>query len=87
MAVGAAIFAAWFYRTVRKRRSRPGIAVMVALGSAGGMIFLLMLRMVSFHPIDRLLYGLKLNWVVDIGTSLAVLGAALYYVTRRGVHR
>jgi len=79
---GAAISSAWFYRTVRNRRSRRGIAAMIALGSGGGMILLIILRMISFHPIDRLLYGFKFNWVIDIGTSLAVLGAALYCIRR-----
>lgn len=87
VAVGAAIFAVWFYRTVRNRRSRRGIAAMIALGSGGGMIFLIVLRMISFHPIDRLLYGFKLNWVIDIGTSLAVLGAALYCLRVSGPDR
>jgi hypothetical protein len=39
------------------------------------------LRIASLHMIDALLYGpLKLNWVIDIGGSLVVLVAAIYYV-------
>ncbi len=45
------------------------------------MIGLMMLRIISLHMIDRLLFGpLKLNWVFDIGSTLAVLAAALYYI-------
>jgi hypothetical protein len=38
------------------------------------------LRVISLHAIDALLYGpIKLNWVIDLGTSLIVLSAAAYY--------
>ena len=46
------------------------------------MLGLLILRFVSLHAIDRLLYGsLKLNWVGDIGASCAILLAAGCYVS------
>jgi hypothetical protein len=45
------------------------------------MLFLVILRVISLHMIDRLLFGpLKLNWIGDIGASLVVLGAAIYYM-------
>ncbi|MCU0949217.1 MAG: hypothetical protein MUF47_13375 [Porphyrobacter sp.] len=74
-AVGWSLVFRW--RLARGQRDR---AVLVALGAAVVMLALVMMRIVSLHQIDKLLYGpLKLNWVTDLGTSAAVLGAALYY--------
>lgn len=57
----------------------------VALGLAGMaslvMVAVVTLRIVSLHQIDELLYGrLKINWIMDLGMSLVVLGSALFYV-------
>lgn len=79
-AVGAAGFW-WLYKVTRNLRGRRNIASVVALASGGLMVFLVLLRMISLHIIDRALYGpLKLNWIGDIGTSLVVLAAAIYYL-------
>ena len=49
----------------------------LALGACVGMIGLVGLRLVSLHTTDALLYGsVKLNWIADLGLSLAVLAAA-----------
>lgn len=75
----AAVFF-WLVRSSKKVRGRRNIATMAALVSGGAMIVLIVLRTISLHMIDTLLYGpFKLNWVVDIGSSFVVLGAAAYY--------
>ncbi|MEP1422976.1 MAG: hypothetical protein ABJK59_14510 [Erythrobacter sp.] len=77
---GAAMFAA--YWTSQRVSGRRNIAVAVAIGACGAMLATMVMRTVSLHALDRLLNGpLKLNWVGDIGSSLAVLGAALFYVS------
>lgn len=71
----------WFYRASQRLRGRRNVAVMVALASGAAMIFLVLLRLISLHAVDSLLYGpLKLNWVGDIGSCLIVVFAAIYYV-------
>ena len=80
VAVGAAGFW-WLYRTTQKLRGRRNLATVVALASGSAMAFLLSLRLISLHMIDRLLYGpIKLNWVMDAGTTAIVLASAIYYV-------
>lgn len=78
--VGAAGFW-WLYRISKLLRGRRNFATMGALLAGALMLFLVVLRTISLHMIDRALYGpFKLNWIVDIGTSLVVLGAAIYYI-------
>ncbi|MEE4540298.1 MAG: hypothetical protein V2J51_17620 [Erythrobacter sp.] len=62
-------------------RGRRNLAVLIA-GSAGmALILLVALRVLSFHQTDALLYGpLKLNWIIDLGASVTVIAAALFYV-------
>lgn len=70
------------YWTSQRISGRRNIAVAVAIGACGVMFATMAMRIVSFHALDRFLNGpLKLNWVGDIGSSLAVLGAALFYVS------
>lgn len=81
LAIIAGLGSWWSFRISKGLRGRRNYAVVAALGSGGAMIFLIALRMISLHAIDRFLYGpLKLNWVGDIGASVVILGAALYYV-------
>lgn len=62
-------------------RSRRTIAALAALGASGGLIVLVLMRIVSLHAVDALLYGpLKLNWVLDLGASAAVLLASIAYL-------
>lgn len=71
----------WAYRLSRRSRGRRNQATLAALAAGAVMIFLVVLRIISLHMIDSLLFGpLKLNWVGDIGASLVVLGSAFYYV-------
>lgn len=80
LAVSGAIGAWWFYRVCQTIRGRRNLASIAALAGGAAMTFLLVVRVISLHRIDGLLYGpLKLNWVGDIGTSLIVLCAAAYY--------
>ena len=80
MLAGFAAFL-WAYRGFRNVRGRRNVAVMVAMASASVMLALVALRLISLHPVDALLYGpIKLNWIIDIGSSLTVLGAAVYYL-------
>lgn len=69
-----------FLRAVRSVRGRRNTATMAALAAGGAMIFLVLLRIVSLHMIDRALYAFKFNWVIDIGTTMVVLGGAIYYI-------
>lgn len=85
IAVSIALFAAGgmiaFYWVAQHISGRRNIAVVAALGACGVMVATITMRMVSLHALDQLLYGpLKLNWIGDVGASLAVLGAAIYYI-------
>lgn len=74
-AFGWAVLRRW--RAVRGRRE---LALALACAGVAIMIMLLALRFVSLHQVDMLLYGpAKLNWVVDLGASLLVLGSAAFY--------
>jgi hypothetical protein len=72
----------WYlYRLMRGLRGRRNVIQAICLMAVLAMLFLISLRLISFHAIDVLLYGpLKLNWVVDLGASLVVLGGAIQYV-------
>ncbi|MBF9150794.1 hypothetical protein [Novosphingobium jiangmenense] len=62
---------------------RPGLSriTLLAVISCGAMLMLVALRMVSMHIIDSVLYrGPRLNWIVDIGSTLAVLGLSRHYL-------
>ncbi len=70
----------WIYKATRNLHGRRNLARLAANLAAVAMIFLLALRIASLHLIDTLLYGpLKLNWVIDIGSSMVVMAAAVYY--------
>lgn len=48
-----------------------------------GMAGLIALRLISLHAIDALLYGgFRLNWVLDLGMTGVMGGAALIYAFR-----
>lgn len=69
------------YWASRRIRGRRNLAVLVALGSTGAMLMLVAMRLISLHALDQLLFGpFKLNWIGDIGLSLAVLAASVFYV-------
>lgn len=78
----AVIAAGLFYYVVRGRPGQRDTASLVAAGCTCGMIVLSALRTVSLHSVDALLYGpLKINWIADIGLSVAVIALAARYWT------
>lgn len=77
-----AMLAGWrYYRVARMIRGRRNIATTIARGCALAMILLLALRLISLHAIDAMLYAgpVRLNWIIDIGASLLVMGSAIAY--------
>ncbi len=71
----------WIHRVIVRVNGRRNLAIIIAASACFGMIVLIVLRLISLHPVDSLLYGpLKLNWLVDLGTSMAVMGCAGVYV-------
>ena len=87
LVVTAAVAAtALFYRQRANgpRLPRPEVVARIALGL---FFVLIALRIISYHGTDWLLYGpLRLNWVVDLGCSIAIGSAALASArsTRKG---
>ena len=77
-----ACLAMWMVsHVVRAAGSRRRIALACASLATLALAGLLILRLISLHQIDRLLYGpLKLNWLGDIGLSVTALAAAVYYI-------
>lgn len=68
------------YALAERVQGRRNFAAVVALACSGGLLFLLVLRLVSLHSIDALLYGpMKLNWFADLGLTGAVLACAVRY--------
>lgn len=76
----ASLAAGSVYGVAKWVTGRRNIVSIAALACTGGMIFLLALRLISLHSVDALLYGrLKLNWIIDLGLSGAVIVFALWY--------
>jgi len=79
VALSGALF--FFYWKRPKPRAGPrewskfwGMLGIVAMGGVIAM------RLISFHELDRLLYGpIKMNWILDIGSSALVMWAALRF--------
>lgn len=80
----ATITAAAALGLLRQWRLTPGrrnLAVVVGLAGLAIMFMILGVRIVSLHQLDTLLYGpAKLNWIIDLGASLVVMGAAAIYI-------
>jgi hypothetical protein len=69
------------YRTFRRLKGRTNLTILIGLSSTFGLAGLVVLRLISLSPVDKLLYGpLKLNWILDLGLSALTMGAAVYYV-------
>ncbi|NJO13723.1 MAG: hypothetical protein HC870_00155 [Rhizobiales bacterium] len=82
LAAGALFAGFMLWRETRAVKGRRNLALLVAMGSAMVMVLLIVLRIISLHQVDSLLYGpLKLNWVIDLGTTALVLGSAVLYLT------
>lgn len=81
VAVVGVVIALGLMRQWRLARGRRDLALIAGQAGLFAMAALLGMRLVSLHAVDKLLYGpLKLNWVIDIGASLTVLAAALFYM-------
>ena len=81
MVAVAAVASWWFFSVVTKVRGRRNIATTIAKFCAAVMIVLLTLRLISLHSVDAMLYGgpVRLNWIIDIGASVLVMGSAIAY--------
>jgi hypothetical protein len=80
--VVAPLAAVWMLFSGPALRRQP---LILALRWAGMgvlvMICLIVLRLISLHQVDALLYGaLKLNWGADLGACLMVVAAAGFYL-------
>lgn len=81
LVIGTGAGAFLVYRWGRMLRGRRNYMVFVSVLAAFAMVSLIALRLTSLHLVDALLYGaLKLNWVIDVGSSLAIMAAAINYV-------
>lgn len=81
VAVASAMVALGLMRQWQLARGRRNVALVIALAGLAVMVAMLGLRLVSLHQVDMLLYGpMKLNWILDLGASLTVLGAAVLYI-------
>lgn len=73
-------FAVMLRSGVLQRKGPSRIAAVAGLACAG-MVLLIMLRLVSLHLIDVLLFsGPRLNWFIDIGTTAVAGWMAVAYV-------
>ncbi len=79
--LAAAIAFVLTYRARQLAEGRRNVAILIAVSASAIMLGLISLRIISLSMVDRLLYGpVKLNWVFDIGSTIAVLAAAGYYI-------
>lgn len=58
-----------------------------ALLASAGMLCLLLIRIVSLHALDKLLFSpvigpLRINWMIDIGLGAVVLVSAMAFLRR-----
>ena len=73
-------FAVMLRSGVLQRKGPSRIAAVAGLACAS-MVLLIMLRLVSLHLIDVLLFrGPRLNWFIDIGTTAVAAWMATAYV-------
>lgn len=82
------LFAILFGASGAWRPSRSRLDNAVRWGRLGltTMAMLVALRLISFHPVDALLYkGPHLNWLIDIGSSLVVAMAGWQYTRLLGI--
>ena len=69
------------YFATRNFRGRRNLARLAAILASWVMLLLIAVRLTSFSAVDAVLFGpVKLNWVIDLGASLIVMLAAIYYV-------
>lgn len=82
--VAAVFIALWLWRRTRtpwRKMELPARYRIAGEVACGAMACLVLLRLVSLHMIDSLLYrGPHLNWLVDVGATLAIIGLSRGYV-------
>ncbi|WP_372730995.1 hypothetical protein [Novosphingobium sp.] len=65
---------------LKTRRGSPLRFIAHARLAVAGLCGLIILRVISFHSVDGLLYGpAKLNWLIDLGSSLITGWCAYRY--------
>lgn len=80
LAVGAVAAGVMLRRLAPLAKGRRNIAVLASVGATSAIMLILALRLLSYSPIDRILYGpLKPHWIIDLGSALTVLVSALFY--------
>lgn len=67
------------YRSFVRVRCRSDMILFFANAACVAMIGLIAFRMLSLHAVDRVLYDFKVNWVIDIGTTIVVAGCAVVF--------
>lgn len=67
------------YRSFVRLRSRNDTILFVANAACAAMMGLVALRLLSLHAIDRILYDFRVNWMVDIGTTMVVGACAVAF--------
>ena len=79
LATSVAIFAAW--RWWPRGEGRPATLLRVGILAAAAYVPLNLLRIVSLHDVDRLLYARPVppNWIVDFALTLIAGGCALSF--------
>lgn len=71
-----------FYLThaLERKIGRLGQAMIVADAAGFALCGLVLLRMTSLHAVDAILFrGPHLNWVIDLGGTIAIAWAAIRY--------
>lgn len=71
----------WVRRWKSTKAKAPERWLLVAHAAAMAMMLLVFLRVISWHATDTLLYGLRLNWVLDPLSAMVAGWAALKYRT------
>ena len=79
VAISACLFFFYTKRPKVRGRSREWYRFWAMIGITL-MAGLVGLRLISFHELDRALYGpIRLNWILDIGSSFLVIWAAVRF--------
>lgn len=79
--LGAPVVFGLIYWVAQTSGQRRNLAVGIALFGGVMIAGVVVLRIISLHQVDALLYGpLKLNWFGDVGGTALVIAAAAYYV-------
>lgn len=84
---GGLVMLLFAYRLLHRRNADRGrTLVCAALVAVAAFVPLYALRTISWHPVDSVLYSgpVRLNWILDLGLSALVGGAALLSLLPQG---